>query len=338
MKNMKFDIVIGNPPYGSDISVEDYVMYEINSSESYLFFIELGFELIEKNGILTYIVPISFTSSNQMIDIHNLFEDNCEFIKVSSFSNSPQGIFKNAGIGVSIFIIKKTMSKNEKLLTTRINRKKQDDDIVEFLNDLEFIDSRGLKLPGRYAKIGNEIEKDILIKMFRVNYTIKDFMDIYGSSIYYRSAGGRYYNIITPYSNQTSSERELKLSEKYVNIIGALLSTNLFWFYTQVYGDILNLKLSEIYDFPIPDLFSLTEYQINEIEMMYSEYLEDIERNAMIRNVSDESSYKIDTFKEYKIRKSKHLVDQLDDLIIVMYGLSAYEIDYIKNYEIEFKK
>lgn len=41
--------------------------------------------------------------------------------------------------------------------------------------------------------------------------------------------------------------------------------------------------------------------------------------------------------KEYKLRKSKHLIDKLDDLICPLYGLTKEETDFIKNYEIEFR-
>ena len=64
-----------------------------------------------------------------------------------------------------------------------------------------------------------------------------------------------------------------------------------------------------------------------QIKNKYEEYLEDIERNVIHHN----------TYKEYKLRKSKHLIDQLDDIICPLYGLTPEETEFIKNYEIEFR-
>ena len=63
------------------------------------------------------------------------------------------------------------------------------------------------------------------------------------------------------------------------------------------------------------------------INKKYAEYLTDIENNVIHHS----------TFKEYKLRKSKKLIDQLDDLICPLYGLTKEETDFIKNYEIEFR-
>ena len=70
---------------------------------------------------------------------------------------------------------------------------------------------------------------------------------------------------------------------------------------------------------------------------LYGVYLTDIERNANTRHTTKESSYKIDSFKEYKIGKSKSIIDKIDDLICPLYGLTQKETDFIKNYEIEFR-
>jgi hypothetical protein len=45
----------------------------------------------------------------------------------------------------------------------------------------------------------------------------------------------------------------------------------------------------------------------------------------------------IDSYKEYKIRYSKPLIDQIDDLICPLYALTDEETEFIKNYEIEFR-
>lgn len=85
------------------------------------------------------------------------------------------------------------------------------------------------------------------------------------------------------------------------------------------------------------DLESLSPAQIEQIENLYDKYLSDIERNVSVRTSSDNSSYTVSQFKNYKLNKSKHLADKLDDLIGKFYGLSAAEIDFIKNFELEIR-
>ena len=63
--------------------------------------------------------------------------------------------------------------------------------------------------------------------------------------------------------------------------------------------------------------------------------MKDIEANANVRQTTRYAN--IDSFKEYKIGKSKASIDKIDDIIGPLYGLSKEEIEFIKNYEIEFR-
>jgi len=70
---------------------------------------------------------------------------------------------------------------------------------------------------------------------------------------------------------------------------------------------------------------------------VYARYLSDIEANANTRDSSGSSSYNVDSFKEYKIGYSKKIIDEIDDFIGPLYGLTKEEIEFIKNYEIEYR-
>jgi hypothetical protein len=179
-----------------------------------------------------------------------------------------------------------------------------------------------------------DIEKKILKKIFNQKIKIRDLIKQKGDNIYYRFAGGRYFKVFTNYSTGSSAERTITFDKKIANSIAAILSSNLyFWFY-QIYSDNLNLKAYEIESFTIP-IEKLTDEIIIKLEQIYSSYLADIERNANIRQTTKYAN--IDSFKEYKIGKSKHLIDQIDNIICPLYGLTKEETEFIKNYEIQFR-
>ena len=342
-----FDIVIGNPPYGAKYDNQTKRYYkntyvtansirglQKGSLDTYTLFIELGYNLLRKNGSFAYIVPISLTSSDSLTGVHRLLMGNCDTIYISSYAVRPKPVFENAVVNTSILLFKKTETPCQYLFSTKMHRRGNEFELQRLIDNLQFVDVKGQTLYGRIPKIGSEIEKTILNKLF--NYTKLGFLiKTSGSPIIYRFAGGRYFKVVTNYSTGSSAERTIYFANsKIADAVGCILSSSLsFWFY-QIFSDNLNWKTYEIENFTVPQL---SAEDIDYLDKLYSRYLSDIEAKANIRITSGESTYNVDSFKEYKIVRSKAIIDEIDDYICPLYGLTQEETDFIKNYELEFR-
>ena len=342
-----FDIVIGNPPYGAKYDNQTKRYYkntyvtansirglQKGSLDTYTLFIELGYNLLRKNGSFAYIVPISLTSSDSLTGVHRLLKGNCDTIYISSYAVRPKPVFENAVVNTSILLFKKTETPCQYLFSTKMHRRGNEFELQRLIDNLQFVDVKGQTLYGRIPKIGSEIEKTILNKLF--NYTkLGSLIKTSGSPIIYRFAGGRYFKVVTNYSTGSSAERTIYFANsKIADAVGCILSSSLsFWFY-QIFSDNLNWKTYEIENFTVPQL---SAEDIDYLDKLYSRYLSDIEAKANIRITSGESTYNVDSFKEYKIVRSKAIIDEIDDYICPLYGLTQEETDFIKNYELEFR-
>ncbi|MFK2464291.1 Eco57I restriction-modification methylase domain-containing protein [Bacteroides fragilis] len=342
-----FDIVIGNPPYGAKYDNQTKRYYkntyvtansirglQKGSLDTYTLFIELGYNLLRKNGSFAYIVPISLTSSDSLTGVHRLLMGNCDIIYISSYAVRPKPVFENAVVNTSILLFKKTETPCQYLFSTKMHRRGNEFELQRLIDNLQFVDVKGQTLYGRIPKIGSEIEKTILNKLF--NYTkLGSLIKTSGSPIIYRFAGGRYFKVVTNYSTGSSAERTIYFANsKIADAVGCILSSSLsFWFY-QIFSDNLNWKTYEIENFTVPQL---SAEDIDYLDKLYSRYLSDIEAKANIRITSGESTYNVDSFKEYKIVRSKAIIDKIDDYICPLYGLTQEETDFIKNYELEFR-
>ena len=318
-----FDIVIGNPPYGAKYDNQTKRYYkktyvtansiralQKGSLDTYSLFIELGYNLLRRNGSFAYIVPISLTSSDSLTGVHRLLMNNCDTIHISSYSVRPKPVFENAVVNTSILLFQKTETPCQHLFSTKMHRRGNEFDLQKLIDNLQFVDVNGQTLYGRIPKIGSEIEKTILNKLFKQT-KLGSFIKTSGSPIIYRFAGGRYFKVVTNYSNGSSAERTIYFANKKIaNAVGCILSSNLsFWFY-QIFSDNLNWKTYEIENFTIPQL---TTENIEYLDKLYSRYLTDIEAKANVRTTSGESTYNVDSFKEYKIVRSKGIIDKIDD-------------------------
>ena len=342
-----FDIVIGNPPYGAKYDNQTKRYYkntyvtansihglQKGSLDTYTLFIELGYNLLRRDGSFAYIVPISLTSSDSLTGTHRILMGNCDTIRISSYAVRPKPVFENAVVNTSILLFQKTETPCQHLFSTKMHRRGNEFDLQELIDNLQFIDVKGQTLYGRIPKIGSIIEKTILNKLFKQT-KLGSFVKTSGSPIIYRFAGGRYFKVVINYSNGSSAERTIYFANsKIADAVGCIISSNLsFWFY-QIFSDNLNWKSYEIENFAIPQLSTENiEYLCN----LYSRYLTDIEAKANVRTTSVESTYNVDSFKEYKIVRSKTIIDEIDDYIGPLYGLTQEEIDFIKNYELEFR-
>jgi len=297
-------------------------------------FIEKGYRLCKLFANVHFIVPISITSSDSMTGVHKLLENSCSLIRVSSYAVRPQPVFENAVVNTSILFFIKDRKQNEKILATKMYRKNKNFKLQNIVNNLQFIDVKDVKLIGRYPKISLEIEKSILKKVFAQEKNIGKLVLKKGKPIYYRTTGGRYFKVITNYSTGSTKEKQIYFNKKIADSVGTILSSNLFFWFYQIYSNNLDLKTYEILSFGFPNL---NDKIISKLEKLYADYLIDIEKNANIKTTTGKSNYNVSEFKEYKIGKSKYLIDQIDDIICPLYGLTSEETEFIKNYEIEFR-
>ncbi|MCL0065053.1 BREX-1 system adenine-specific DNA-methyltransferase PglX, partial [Dehalococcoidia bacterium] len=166
-----FDVVIANPPYGAKISKEEKKRFlnkykstmtitgkQKGSLDTFSIFIEQGFNILRKHGNLIYIVPIAITSSDSMIALHRLLEENCKEIRISSYAVRPQPVFESAVVNTSILFFIKTLSPAERIMCTKMYRKGKRFRLQDLIENLEFIEVKRYKLRGRYPKIGLPIE------------------------------------------------------------------------------------------------------------------------------------------------------------------------------------
>ena len=323
-----FDIVIGNPPYGAKLTNEEKKIYKSlykyttqGTMDTYKLFIERGFNLLKKEGNLNYIVPISVTSSKSNIALHKMLLENCEFIKVSSYSNAPSRIFYNADQRVSIINFMRTNTKTKILLTTKINKKLSNQSIDSVIKNMSFVNSLDFVQPEAFCKIGLKIEKSIMQKIYSNKKTIKDLMGG-KQKVYYRNTGGRYYDLYTSYSTKSNKENSFNVENS--KFIVALMSSTLFYWFRNSYSNHRDSYIYEFERFPIPNF---TNQQIKTLEKLGCEYEKDIEKNHDYSN----------GVKTYKIRKSKHIIDKIDRLICPLYDLTEEETEFIIGYELEFR-
>lgn len=342
LKNGGFDIIIGNPPYGAKISVEDKKYFKEfykstkpsaqGSMDTFTLFIELALNLCKVGGIIDFIVPMSVTSSESMVSIHNMIFEQCSRVDVSSYSNRPTKIFEQADQRVSIIKMEKDEKKLQVLNTTTVNKRYSDVSIHEMLMNLQFIESSEFIKRGRLPKIGSKIESSILKKIFNADIKLSDLYDQNGKPIYYRTSGGRYYNIITNFETNSSKEKALMINEKYSDLVGAVLSSNLyFWFY-HIYSNNLDLKKYELDIFTIP-VKNLSETKLEKINNLYRQYIVDLKKNA--RKVLDSDGNL--TYKEFYARKSKDIIDKIDYELKDIYKFSDEEINFLINFDSQFR-
>ena len=79
-----FDVIIGNPPYGAEISKDEadifHKMYDIGSTDTAALFIKRAFELLGKNGKLGFIIPKAFCFASNWEKIREYIWDYVEAI------------------------------------------------------------------------------------------------------------------------------------------------------------------------------------------------------------------------------------------------------------------
>lgn len=95
----KFDVIVGNPPWGSDLSEEDALRCRKifktavgKSMESYDLFVEKALSMLEPEGMLAFVLPEAILSVAAHDSVRRLIIDSCSFRFISYLGNVFSGV------------------------------------------------------------------------------------------------------------------------------------------------------------------------------------------------------------------------------------------------------
>ncbi len=169
-----FDFVVGNPPYirihNLDVKTRDILkqefMFSSGTIDIYLSFFEMGFKMLNGNGVLGYITPNSYLH-NSSYNVFRKYLKNEKIVK-TLIDFKANKVFKGFSTYTAITIIQKNYLENHFEYKELINNK------IEFVNNVNFEN-----LSKNDWSFSNTIDEDFLANLEKDrNCAIKDFFDV----------------------------------------------------------------------------------------------------------------------------------------------------------------
>ncbi len=141
MQNGMFDIIMGNPPYGADLSKEElnylksnknFITAKIKNYDTYIFFIEKSLSLLKENGVFSFIVPDTFLRKVDLFHLRKLVLSNFRIKQIIETGS----LFEDAkATENTIFVFKKKMKQDkDKFIHAILDKSKSRDERLNLLS------------------------------------------------------------------------------------------------------------------------------------------------------------------------------------------------------------
>ncbi|MBI3740700.1 MAG: Eco57I restriction-modification methylase domain-containing protein, partial [Chloroflexi bacterium] len=329
-----FDAVIGNPPY-VDVTADKYYNQSYSAASSrnlYSYMLERSGVVCRAGSMLGMIVPMSLVCSDRMSILRDWFKSNYANIQIANFGIRPAKIFPDVDQRVTILVArkKKESAETTKVFATRLNRWRDGEEQTMIAN-LSFSDIT--KLPAQFG----------WAKLFRQEKRVSDYLGKDWN--FYLHTIGRYwlkaYDFEPTYleasgkSGRSSTLVELSAqSEEIGKVIIALVNSSLFFWYWILYGDEFHLTPEEVKAFPFTyDKGHKSIYK--KLAQAADELMKDYKEHSVLKRGKYPTG--TITYQEFYPRQSKPIIDRIDDLLGMIYGLEIDEVECVKKYDLQFR-
>jgi hypothetical protein len=333
-----FDVVIGNPPYVEYSKVKNIYLIKNYETEScgnlYAFIMERISILSHNKCNLGLIVPMSVTSIRDYEKLRIHLNNHYNIQWISNHAIRPMSLFVDVSQRLSIFLGRKSVDKKLILHTTKYLRNKNE--MVYLFQNLEWQISSNKTFDSIVPKIGTNIEMTLLEKVLKNNLNTEYIFSDNRKHIMYLKDYGETYWIFPfsfiPYLTPIKSFKQLYFnSMDELKLMTTILNSNLFyWFYTL-----------------ISDCWHFGKWHIQNFNVS-PQLIEELKQPLISCHDRLIESYKLNRIKrydkriagdlyEYKISKSKPIIDEIDKVIAKYYGFTEEELDFIINYDIKYR-
>lgn len=314
----KFEIILGNPPYVEYGKFEQKDKLINKYGNIYADVIKNSIDLLKKDGVLGFIIPLSYVATTRMSKIREYVNQNCAKQIILSFADRPDCLFSGVHQKLNIVIFKKTIDKNRKIYVSNYKHWYKDER-KELLNGREvIINNYELNF---IPKIGNNIEKNIFNKIFTLSKeNLYDSQQKIETSLYLNMRSCFW---IKAFSFNPGSSEYKEFNFKNNDYIICLLNSSLFWLYWTIVSDCWHITSKELKHFKYID----TAEDFSVLRKKLEDKLEKTKKYVG----SKQTEY------EYKHKYCKDIIDKIDNKLATIYGLTSEELNYIKEFAIKYR-
>ena len=341
-----FDVIIGNPPYVEytrkvkGVSISD--LYELQGYETlscgnlYAFVMERSYKLGQ--GYVGFIVPSSSVSTPRMSCLFELTLKN-KSTWSSLWDERPSKLFEGVDQQLAIHIMHFSSAEEHHITSMTHWSSETRTTIFDTLVYQSF--SRGDVVAEVYPKVSFPLETTILKKITLADTPFCSIYDVRSdSSIFYRSAGGRYWKQIKSYptyfcsskSKKSSTEHSIGISTKHVSLGVVALTSSTFYLFWRVVSNCRHITDRELDNFRFCS--SLVEdVRIENLKVQLEQSLEENkQRQVKVNKNTGETVQDV-----YYMKFSKPIIDEIDKVLAEHYGFTEEELDFIINYDIKYR-
>ena len=325
--NGGFDVIIGNPPYVEKSTIDYKINFALNTYSNLYAYCTERCRIIS-NGItrLGIIVPMSITSIREYELLRLFIQKEYHNIYLTNHAIRPISLFTGVSQRVSILLATNSCSLVS-LKTTNYLRTRDRNTLFKTIQYCQgqYENNRNQILP----KIGNPLLAAIFKKMHHKNKDIMIHKSLNADTqIFFKDYGETYWVFpfnFDPCLTPVKSFKSIMFDQEVVDKIYVALNSTTFYIFYTVVSDCWHLGIWHFSEFPI----NITDVDPS---LAYS-LTKSMQQNRIVRYDKRAGG---DIF-EYKIFKSKPIIDEIDKVLAKHYGFTEEELDFIINYDIKYR-
>lgn len=320
-----FDIVVGNPPYVEYRKFENKKSLLNNFGNVFADAIKNSLLILKNNGVLGFIVPLSYVSTKRMGSIRDYVKEQTSTEFILSFADRPDCLFDGVHQKLNILITKRSDQEHKTYTSNYKHWSKSER--KELLNGREIIFNR-YRFDQYIPKIGNSVEADIFNKIYKDKLGLGSFWGLKNDKdeSFFLNMRACFWIKAFSFNPGSSEYKPVYCSKKMKNFGLCLLNSSLFWLFWTIVSDGWHITKKDLDNFWVPDrVDNLDDFKKLAVE------LEDKLNKTKKYIGSKQTDY------EYKHKYCKDIIDKIDDKLASIYKLDKKERGYVKSFALKYR-
>jgi len=138
-----------------------------------------------------------------------------------------------------------------------------------------------------------------------------------------------------PAPSISSGMREFHFKDQFEkNFFVLLINSSLFYYWWITQSDEFHVLISEISEFGIHGYETFSQNQ-DKVALLVKELMDDYQKNSAIKSTALGGSTAY--YQEFYPRKSRHIINRIDDFIAPIYGLTEEQNRFLKEYDLTWR-